>query len=591
VVVLLLLPVVLDSFRLFFAAVVLCYVIVAVGLNVVMGYSGQISVAHAGLMGIGAYTTTLLVIHARLPVVVSLFAGAVVTTAVGCFVAVPALRIKGHYLALATLAFQLIVETVISNWIAVTGGPNGLEMPTVDVFGLPLDDPTKYALVGLVVLATVILARNLGRSRFGRALLAVRDNDLVARVMGVDVTRHKVQAFAVSAFFTGLGGGLFAVVVGFLDPAAFTVWESVRLLVMVIFGGMATVLGPVIGAAVIGGAPEALSGFDQHWPIIYFVMLLLVLVFLPTGVVGGLQRLLARSLPDGLVRSRHEYGVRDGATLTESPADVPAGPPPVEQSGPLLEVKGVSLRFGGLQALTNVDLSVRPGEVAGLIGPNGAGKTTLFNVMTRVLRPDEGSIRFGDVDLLGHRTHEVVALGLSRTFQNVELCSSLTVAENVILGMHHRLPPGLLRYAFRAFGVVAAERQASVEARRLLADLGLREHADTAVGELPLGLQRRVELARALAARPRAVLLDEPASGLSAEEAVELMADVRRLQRHGIAVLVIEHNVEFVMGLCERVTVLDNGEVIFQGSAAEAQRDARVIEAYLGREEYSHAEN
>jgi branched-chain amino acid transport system ATP-binding protein/branched-chain amino acid transport system permease protein len=594
---LLLLPVLLTSFHLFFATLVLCYVIVAVGLNVVLGYSGQISITQAGLMGIGAYATTLLILRAGLPMAAALAVGAIFTTLIGCVVAIPALRIRGHYLALATLAFQLIVQTIIANWIDVTRGPNGLPVPSVDLFGLALDDRGTYWLVAAIALAMVVFARNVARSRFGRALIAIRDDELVAQVMGVDLTRYKTQAFGVSAFYAGLGGGLFAITVGFLDPAAFTLWESVRHLVMVILGGMGTILGPVVGAILVGGAPEFLQGFEERWPIIYYVTLIVILMFLPAGVVGGLQRAFGRVLPADLVRTRHEVGVRRvAAEPDERPAPAAATPGRdeelvAEEGEPILVVRNVSLRFGGLQALTDVSLDVREGEIAGLIGPNGAGKTTLFNVMTRVIRPDEGDILLGGHRLLEHRTHEIVGLGLSRTFQNVELCGSMSVAENVILGSHHRLGSGLLKAGLRAPGMIAEERRVSLFARGLLEQLGLAHHAETRVSELPLGLQRRIELARALAAEPKVVLLDEPASGLSQQEAAELMADIRRLRDRGITVLVIEHNVAFVMGLCSRVTVIDKGEVIYQGSAAGAQRDDRVVEAYLGRQEYSYAED
>jgi branched-chain amino acid transport system permease protein len=245
----------------------------------------------------------------------------------------------------------------------------------------------------------------------------------------------------------------------------------------------------------------------------------------------------------------------------------------------------VNLAFGGLQALKDVDFQVVEGEIAGLIGPNGAGKTTLFNVITRVLRPDTGSIDFSGQEMLLVRPHEVIARGMSRTFQNIEVCSDLTVAENVIIGMHTRLPAGPFPAAFRFPSFVRAEKQASVHSREILADLNLLEYADVAVGSLPLGIQRKVEIARALAAEPRLLLLDEPASGLSQHEAQELMSDIRRLRDEGITVIVIEHNVRFVLGLVDRVTVLDKGVVIFSGLPAEAQNNPAVIDAYLGRED------
>jgi ABC-type branched-subunit amino acid transport system ATPase component/ABC-type branched-subunit amino acid transport system permease subunit len=596
------LPMVLSSFQLFFATTVLCYVLIAAGLNIVLGYSGQLSVAHAGLVGIGAYTTAVMLAVWDAPILLCLATSALVATVFGIVVGIPALRIRGHYLALATLAFQMIVQTILWNWVDVTGGPNGKPVPFTHLFGMDLGDTEMYWFVATIVLMMLVMTRNLARSRFGRALVAVREQDIMAEVMGVNLARYKTQAFAASAFYAGLGGGLFAIAVGHLDPAAFMLWQTVAFIVMVLLGGAGTVAGPILGGVLVGGAPEFFRAFEEFWPIFYFVTIILILMFLPAGMVGGLQKLARRFLPAQWVRSKFEVGVREqaekdrtGEAGVEAPAAIHVieeSPEPAtaqkERAEPLIEVHDVSLRFGGLQALHRVNLDVRRGEVAGLIGPNGAGKTTLFNVMTRVLVPNVGRIVFDGQDLASYRTHQIVGLGLSRTFQNVAVAPSLSVAENVILGMHNGLDSGLFRSAMRTRRTRTEEREASLRARALLDQLNLGPYADNRVTELPLGLQRRIELARALAANPKLVLLDEPASGLSQEEAGELIADIRSLQRYGITVLVIEHNVRFVMGLCSHVSVLDKGKIIYHGSAAGAQRDERVIEAYLGKEEYNH---
>jgi ABC-type branched-subunit amino acid transport system ATPase component/ABC-type branched-subunit amino acid transport system permease subunit len=580
------LPTTVSDFRLYFFTVILCFIIAAVGMNVVSGFAGQITIAQAGLMGVGAYSTALLMKYLELPYVLAIVIAATSTALLGSLVAIPALRIKGHYLALATLAIQIIIYRILANWVAVTGGPNGLRVPTPTFFGTPFTDTSKYWFVGIIALVAIAGVRNMVRSSFGRALVTMREEQLLATVMGVNATRYKLFAFGVAALYAGLAGGLFAGTVLFLDPAAFAITDSIRFLVMLIFGGLGTVVGPVIGAVLVVGAPDFFRSFEEHWALYYYITLLVFLLFLPFGITGGLQRLAKKIRPLPLFRTFYEWGVEDFKASDAAGAGMASRRAPIVGSGePILQVRDVNLAFGGLQALKDVDFQVVEGEIAGLIGPNGAGKTTLFNVITRVLRPDTGSIDFSGQEMLLVRPHEVIARGMSRTFQNIEVCSDLTVAENVIIGMHTRLPAGPFPAAFRFPSFVRAEKQASVHSREILADLNLLEYADVAVGSLPLGIQRKVEIARALAAEPRLLLLDEPASGLSQHEAQELMSDIRRLRDEGITVIVIEHNVRFVLGLVDRVTVLDKGVVIFSGLPAEAQNNPAVIDAYLGRED------
>jgi ABC-type branched-subunit amino acid transport system ATPase component/ABC-type branched-subunit amino acid transport system permease subunit len=587
---LILLPAALASFQLYFVTIILVYTIVAIGLNILMGYTGQISVANGAFMGLGAYTTALLMSLLGLNVLPALVGAMVLTAALGFLVGIPALRIRGHYLALATLAFQLIVETVIMNWTSLTGGPNGQKVPDATLGPWTLKDLPLYYFVLLVALLAFLFARNLLRSRFGRALIGIRDHEVAATVMGVDVTWHKTFAFALSSAYAGLAGGLFAITVAFLDPLAFTVWESVKHLIMVILGGLGTLVGPVIGATLIAAAPELLRGFREHSLLIYYALLLMLLLFMPGGVASGLERLLR-----AIVTRRH-------ASIATAPEPLGTGSAPgakavlsalapVARSDgkPLLEVSGVGVTFGGLAALSNVSFTVSPGEIKGLIGPNGAGKTSMFNVLTRVYQPTSGSVVFNGQELLQVKAHEIVKLGLSRTFQNVEMFGSMTVLENVLVGMHHSLQASLLSSGLALGSQQREEREAVEKATAILKFLDLEGLKDAMANQLPLGTQRRVELARALAAGPTLLLLDEPASGLTHSEADRLMADVRAIRDSGITVLLIEHDMRFVMGLCDSITVLDRGEVICIGTPDEARANPRVIEAYLGKENASHA--
>ncbi|MFJ8207344.1 branched-chain amino acid ABC transporter ATP-binding protein/permease [Micromonospora chalcea] len=588
-IVLLALPLLLPPFRTYLATVVLVYVIAVVGLNVVMGFSGQISISHAAFMGVGAYTTAVLMGRWELPFPLAALAGVLLATLLGYVVGLPALRIAGHYLALATLAFQLIVQSVIFNWESVTNGPRGIAVPPAVVGVFPLADRNLYYLVLVAALLSLLFVRNVVRSRVGRAWRAIRDKEIAASVFGVDVARYKTLAFGVSAAYAGLAGAMFAITVGFLDPAAFNLWESVKQLTMVLFGGLGTLVGPPLGATLLVLAPEFLTPFREHSLLVFYVVLLLVLIFLRGGLASGVSRTAAwvrrrRSgapPPDAAVTAGAVTAVRDRpAPPAERPAET--GGPVGE---PMLTAGGVTVRFGGLIALEGVDLRVRDGEIKGLIGPNGAGKTTLFNVLTRVYPVHEGSVTFAGRDMLRLRPHQVVGAGLARTFQNVEMFRSMTALENVLVGRHHRDVCGLWRTGLRLPSARAEERRARDAARAALATLGLERYADTPAESLPLGVQRRLEIARAMVAEPRLLMLDEPASGLTAGEAAALMDDVRRIRAAGVTVLLIEHNMRFVMGLSDSVTVLDHGRVIFDGSPQRAQSDPAVVAAYLGEVE------
>jgi ABC-type branched-subunit amino acid transport system ATPase component len=488
----------------------------------------------------------------------------------------------------------------------MTNGPRGLAVPEVVVGTTVLRENSLYYVVLTVALLSWLFVRNLVHSRVGLAWRAIRDREIAAAVFGVGVARYKTLAFGISAAYAGLAGSLFAITVTYLDPDAFNLWESVKHLTLVLFGGLGTLLGPPVGATILTAAPEFLTPFREHALLVFYLVLLLVLLFLPGGVTAGAAK-LARSVA-GRVRRGGAGPLRDetGADAAR-PADdvtvkgrVPDRPraglllrAPSVAVAPgevLLDVKGVTLKFGGLTALDDVDLIVHAGEIKGLIGPNGAGKTSLFNVLTRVYRPQSGRTLFAGEDLARSRTDKVVARGIARTFQNVEIFRSMTVLENVLVGAHHSGSGGTWRHGLHLPASRRDDRRAREEGLDLLAFLDLdrfaHEHADV----LPLGLQRRVEIARALAARPALLLLDEPASGLTAGEAARLMEDVEAIRDNGTSVLLIEHNMRFVMGLSHSITALDHGSVIFDGTPAAARLDPDVVRAYLGDDEVHEQE-
>jgi ABC-type branched-subunit amino acid transport system ATPase component/ABC-type branched-subunit amino acid transport system permease subunit len=582
------LPSVLEPYRIFLATLVCIYIVIVIGLNVVMGYSGQISIAQAAFMGVGAYNTAILMDRFGVHFLLALAVSVVFTTILGFIVGLPALRIAGHYLALATLAFQLIIENIIFNWDPVTNGPRGIPVPKVELFGFEMRDAPLYFLTLFFAVAVFLFVRNLVLSRTGRSWRALRDQPLAAVVFGIGLARYKTIAFATSAALAGLGGGLFAITVGYLDPLAFNLWESVKQLTMVLFGGLGTLYGPVLGATLLEVLPSLLTGFEEHSLLIFFLILLLVLLFFPGGLAEAFRRLSVRiAVLTGKVRGQGVIPEID-PDAPKSSVEMPnvVGQASAAIGEPLLIAKDISVQFGGLVALDGANLTIKRGEIKGLIGPNGAGKTTLFNVITRVYDQTSGTVTFDGNDLASEKRQDLAGLGMARTFQNVAMFTSMTVVENVMVGAHHRGTAGFWRTGIRTIGSVREERRIREESMEILRFLNLDQYANTLANVLPIGLQRRVELARAMSAHPSLLLLDEPASGLTSQEAGQLMDDIETFRDAGVTVLVIEHNMRFVMGIAESITVLDHGRVIFEGSAQDAQLDPEVIRAYLGTDEY-----
>lgn len=586
-----LLPLVLEPYRVYLATLVCVYIVSVVGLNVVLGYSGQISIAQAAFMGVGAYTTAILMDRYAIPYLLAVAIAVAFTTMLGFLVGVPALRISGHYLALATLAAQLIIENIIFSWDTVTNGPRGIPVPPVELFGFEMRNTPLYVFALTVALLAFLLVRNLVRSRIGRSWRALRDQQVAAVVFGVGQARYKTMAFAVSAAYAGLAGGLFAVTVGFLDPLAFNLWESVKQLTMLLFGGVGTLYGPVIGASILEVLPAFLTVFEEHSLLIFFILLLLVILFFPGGISDSFRRLVvAVEVRTRRAAGRGRLPVADADIGEEVHAKAAIDPasvrePTVPPGTPLLEARGITTHFGGLVALDDVDLTVNRGEIKGLIGPNGAGKTTMFNILTRVYNQTSGTVHFDGHDLGRYKRQALAGLGFARSFQNVALFPSMTVLENVLVGAHHLGRSGFWRCGLHTPGMAREERAARASAYETLRFFDLEGYADTLATVLPIGLQRRVEIARAMASRPTLLLLDEPASGLTSHEAGQLMDDIEELREAGVTVLLIEHNMRFVMGLADSITVLDFGRVIFEGSTEDAQSDPEVIRAYLGSDD------
>lgn len=550
----------------------LIYGVIAVGLNVLVGLTGLVSLGQAGLFALGSYTGAILATRAGFDMISASLAAALVAGLFGVLLAYPTVRVRGVYLAVVTIAFGIIVENVAIEWQSLTGGTTGItSIPSPNVFGWRLSGFAFYGVLAATLFIATLGTHNLKTSRFGRAMLAVSQSEIAARALGIDATGMRTMAFVVASVTAGLAGTFYAFLNAYISPDIFTFSDSVRFLLMVILGGAATTFGPVLGAYLLTYLPEYLQQFALWQKFAYGALLMLVMFALPKGILGTLAMLLKRLRP--VAR----------AVSTEAAIPAESSLQPAEQGfAAELVARGLTVRFGGLTALSNASLRVKGGEVHALIGPNGAGKSTFVNTISGFYMPASGDCELDGIALTGLKSHEIARVGLSRTFQNTELFGDMSVLENVIVGYQRRLTYGVVDAVLRLPRMRREEARARNVAIGLLAFVGLEDYANEAARFLPFGLQRRLEIARALAARPRLLLLDEPAAGLTTQEIDDLEGVIRRIAALGVSVLLIEHHVDLIMAVADTVTVLDYGQVIASDTPAVVQEDPRVIEAYFG---------